>query len=63
MIDEIITLNKNDILFQNGDTPLHIAVALNRQHLVRLLLDNGASAFIRNMVSSYSILLVEKNYV
>ena len=36
--------------FQNGDTPLHIAVALNRHHIVRLLLDNGASAFIRNMV-------------
>ena len=58
MTDEIITLIENEILFQNGDTPLHIAVALNRQHLVRLLLDNGASAFIRNMVSSYDIILV-----
>ena len=37
--------------FQNGDTPLHIAVALNFKGMVELLLVNKASAFIRNKVS------------
>ena len=38
------------IFFQNGDTPLHIAVALNFRGLVEMLLFYKASVFIRNKV-------------
>ncbi len=35
---------------QNGDTALHIAVALGRKRMVKKLLLFGGSAFIRNHV-------------
>ena len=46
---------------QNGDTALHIAVALGRKRMVKKLLMFGASAFIRNHVSNFQHNLVVNN--
>ena len=37
--------------FQNGDAPLHIAVALGRKRMAKKLIRLGASGHIRNNVS------------
>ena len=36
---------------QNGDAPLHIAVALGRKRMAKKLIRLGASGYIRNNVS------------
>ena len=39
------------IFLQNGDAPLHIAVALGRKRMAKKLIRLGASGHIRNNVS------------
>ena len=38
---------------QNGDTALHIAAAMGRRKLTRVLLESGCSQGIKNKVYSY----------
>lgn len=37
-------------VFQNGDTALHIAAAMGRRKLTKILLESGASQTIKNKV-------------
>ena len=38
---------------QNGDTALHIAAAMGRRKLTRVLLESGCSQGIKNKVHNY----------
>ena len=40
------------LVFQNGDGPLHIAVALGRKRMAKKLIRLGAAGHIRNNVST-----------
>ena len=45
--------NNNDgVLWQNGDTALHIAAAMCRRKLTRILLSAGCSTLLRNKVTA-----------
>lgn len=38
------------VLFQNGDTALHIAAAMGRRKLTKIMLESGADQTIKNKV-------------
>lgn len=48
--------NKCYHLFQNGDTALHIAAAMGRRKLTKILLESGADQAIKNKVRNPLIL-------
>jgi hypothetical protein len=41
-------------LEQNNDTPLHIAAAMGRRKLTKILMQNGAELVIKNKVSCWA---------
>ena len=41
---------------QNGDTALHIAAAMGRRKLTRVLLESGCNKDVKNKVPIYKIL-------
>ena len=43
--------------FQNGDAPLHIAVALRRKRMAKKLIRLGAVGYLRNNVSEHFLVL------
>ena len=48
----ICSVTLSFLVFQNGDGPLHIAVALGRKRMAKKLIRLGAAGHIRNNVST-----------